>query len=502
MLSFRNLLPLRPEPAEIFSTDHLMGDLKSRSARGGLITVITQGTKMCLQVCSVAVLARLLTPADFGLVAMVAVFTGLVALFQDLGLSMATVQRAKITHHQVSTLFWINIALSTGLMCVGMAISPFVAWLYGEPELVMLTIAISATFLCGGIGVQHVALLRRQMRFKALAVAQISGECFGLVVGITMAVLGAGYWSLVVMGGATVLGNSLCAFWMSGWLPGRPRRGIDIMPMIKYGGALTGTNLMTFINRQYDNVLIGAVWGAGPLGVYAKAYGLLYQPIKQINRPLSSVAITALSKLQDDPKRYRTYFKKGNQALMFVGMPVVGACYIGTEAIVAVLLGEQWGAAVPIFRYLAPAAFVGTTYTATAWAYLSLGLTGRQFRWRVVDTICTVCVVSLGVPYGPEGVAIALSCAVVLLRPFALYYCFKATPLTIMDFISAAWIPFTATMVVVAGMSAFWRGSEWIDNPFLRLFIEVPTFGALYILLVCLLPGGRQIFRIINALKR
>ena len=498
----RILLSFRRDPSEIFSTDHLMSDLKSRSARGGLITMASQGAKMALQICSVAVLARLLVPADFGLIAMVAVFTGFVALFQDLGLSMATVQRANITHEQVSTLFWINVVLSLILAMIGAALSPVVAWFYGEPELVWITIAVSSAFIFGGLGAQHVALLRRQMRFKAIAVAEISGNCLGVAVAIVLAFLGARYWALVAMTAATVFGISSLAFLMSGWIPGPPRRGSGVMPMIKYGGALTGTNILTFINRQFDNFMIGAFWGAGALGLYAKAYGLLYQPIKQINRPLSSVAVTALSRLQDDPPRFRNYFRKGNQGLMFVGMPIVGACFVATESIIAVMLGNQWGDAVPIFRYLAPAALIGTTYTATTWAYLALGQTGRQLKWRVLDCIVTVTAIAIGVQYGAAGVALGFSIAVTLLRPFEIWYCYKTTPLTLMDFVSAAWIPFTATMTCVLSMMFLWQGDAWIAQPFLRMAAEMSLFAAIYLAVVCVLPGGRQVFASVKAIKR
>lgn len=496
------LLPSRRDPAEIFSTEHLMGDLKTRSARGGAITIVSQGAKMGLQIGSVVVLARLLVPADFGLVAMVAVFTGFVGLFQDMGLSMATVQRQDITHKQVSTLFWINLLLSVLLALVGAALSPLVAWFYDEPELVWVTIVTSATFIFGGFGAQYVALLRRQMMFKTLAVAEIGGNLFGVLLAIVLAVLGTGYWALVAMAGGTVLGTSVIAFWTCGWIPGLPRRGSGVLPMIKYGSALTGTNVLTFINRQFDNVLIGKVSGAGPLGMYAKAYGLLYQPIKQISAPLSYVAVTALSRLQNEPDRFRNYFRKGNQGLMFVGMPVVGACFVATEAIIAVMLGEQWGDAVPIFRYLAPAALVGTTYTATTWAYLALGQTGRQLRWRVLDCAVTVTAISIGVQYGAEGVALGFSIAVILLRPFELWYCYSKTPLTLMDFVRSAWIPLVSTLAVASAMYFFWQGEAWIAQPLLRMFVELGIFGAAYIGLVCILPGGREVFKSLKALKK
>src|SRR5271165_2594094 len=150
--------------SDAFSTEHLHADLKGRSVRGGLLTLTSQGAQFLMQSISTVVLARLLTPADFGLVAMVATITGLGQAFADLGLSEATIQRKEINHDQVSILFWINAAIGLALTFVTMVLAPVLASFYRDPRLINITLVLSFTFLIGGLRVQADAILKRQMR--------------------------------------------------------------------------------------------------------------------------------------------------------------------------------------------------------------------------------------------------------------------------------------------------------------------------------------------------
>src|SRR6202043_1586765 len=170
-------------------TDHLLTDLKGRTISGAFVTIAAQGAQFVLSLGSIMVLARLLTPKDFGLFAMVATVMGYLAVFKDAGLSTATVQREGITHAQVSNLFWINVAMSGAIGLILAAVSPIIAWFYREPRLVPITLVLSSTFLLSGLTMQHTALLNRQMRFKAVAFIQIGSMSIGVAVGISMALL-------------------------------------------------------------------------------------------------------------------------------------------------------------------------------------------------------------------------------------------------------------------------------------------------------------------------
>ena len=293
-----------------FDTEYLKADLKGRSVRGGAVTMAGQGVRFFLQMGSTVVLARLLTPQDFGLIAMVTAVTGFVMMFKDMGLSMATVQRAEVNHAQISTLFWINVTLSLGVMLVTAALAPAIAWFYGEPRLTWITLALAGAFIFGGLTIQHQALLRRNMRFGTLALIGIISMVMGIVAAIIAAWYGAGYWALVIMQLAGAITGAIAVWVVCGWRPGLPVRRSGVREMLAFGGNLTGFNVINYFARNADNLLIGKFWGSGPLGLYSKAYGLLMLPLRQINAPLSAVAIPALSRLKDEPERYRNYYIK------------------------------------------------------------------------------------------------------------------------------------------------------------------------------------------------
>ena len=428
-----------------FRTDHLMKDLKGHSVRGGAITIVTQGLKFILQMGSTMVLARLLTPVDYGLVAMVTVVTGSLGIIKDAGLSAATVQRESITHGQVSTLFWINVVFSALLMFFTAALAPAIAWFYQEPRLTAITLVLAGSFLFAGLTVQHSALLRRQMKFGVLAVIDIMSMAIGFGIGIVIAILTSSYWALV---GMAVVGSvvSCLGHWLaSGWMPGLPRRGTGVMPMLRFGGNLTGFNFVSHFGRNTDRFLIGWWWGAGPLGIYTKAYGLLMVPIYQINTPFTQVALPALSRLKASPLEYKQFYCQAVFAITSVGVPLVAAALCLIDSMVLLILGEQWMGAVPVFLALGPAALLGTFNVATGWVYQSIGHVHIQFRWGGFSAFILALAFIIGLPGGPVSVAIAYSIASIIMYPIGVYVCFRKTCLSPKDLIKAIRIPFAAS---------------------------------------------------------
>ena len=173
-----------------FATDHLLFNLRQRTISSGVVTMAAQGTLFVLNLGSIMTLARILAPQDFGLVAMVASVMSFLRIFKDAGLTTATIQRDNITHAQVSNLFWINLGLSALLTLIVAASAPGIAWVYREPDLTAITLVLSFSFLFEGSAAQHLALFNRQMRFKLLAVMQISAAILAILVAITMARFG------------------------------------------------------------------------------------------------------------------------------------------------------------------------------------------------------------------------------------------------------------------------------------------------------------------------
>ena len=391
------------------STAHLLANLKERTVSGALVTFVGQGAQFLLNLLSIVVLARLLDPKDFGLLAMAAVVIGYLRVFRDAGLSTATVQREGITHAQVSNLFWINVGLSGAITVLLAGCSPLVAWFYRDPRLIGITLALSSTFILNGLAVQHTALLSRQMRFKALAMIQTSSVVIGVGLAITMAALGCSYWSLVVSNVVTVLVVTLFTWIAVPWRPQKPSRRTGTRPLIGFGASMASGGFIYSLARGADSMLIGRYYGAGPLGIYSRAAALLTRPIDQFMSPLESVILPGLSRMQDQPERYRRTFLRVYEATALLGCLFLGLLFTLARPLTLAVLGPKWEAAAIILAVFAAAATFNMPGTVSTWLFASQG---RGREWLIASSISSVVTVAaflIGLPFGVTGVAISAS---------------------------------------------------------------------------------------------
>ena len=478
-----------------FETSHLDADLKGRSIRGGAVMFTAQVAKFVIQVSSTAVLARLLMPADFGLVAMVSAVTGFIGAFWDLGLSSATIQRAEITHQQVSTLFWISVGVSLLTSAVVAALAPEIAWFYHEPRLTWITLVSAGGFIFGGLTAQHYALLTRQMRFGAMALVQTLPQLASVLVAIGLAMAGWGYWALVIMGIVAGAGTALVAWIATGWRPGLPSRNCGVGSMLGFGGHLTGFNLLNYLTRNADNVLIGRYLGPGPLGIYSKAYALLIFPVQQINAPVNGVVLPALSRLQNRPEQYRRYFLRAVEGLAFIGMPIIIFAFVDARPLVLTFLGPKWGGAVIIFRLLAPAALVGTINSAPAWIFTSLGRTDRLFLWATISSPIIIAGFIVGLKWGAAGIAASFSITFSLCFALFVFDACRHSPVRLRDFVPVLFPPLCASVVAALVTGAI--GLHLHLPAALRLGLDAVIFAAIFSASSLVFPSGRRMRRLV-----
>jgi len=453
-----------------------------------------QVAKFLLQTGSTVILARLLTPQDYGLVAMVTAITGFVALFKDMGLSFATIQKHEINHAQVSTLFWINVAVSIALALVLAAIAPIISWFYSEPKLIYITLALAGTFIFSGLTVQHQALLRRQMRFVTLAMIEIGSVAIGVITGIVLAWHGAGYWALVGLSAAMALSNVVLVWIFCEWCPGLPVRGAGVRSMLAFGSHLTGFDTVNYFARTLDQILLGRFWGANVLGLYSRAYSIMMLPIIQVRGPLNAVAIPALSHIQDDPIRYKKYYIKLVTLIAFITMPLMVFLFFCAVRVIHLLLGDQWSGVVNIFKILCVTAFIQPVGTTWGIVLISLGQSKRYLTWGIVNSIFVVISFVLGLPWGAIGVAATYTIASYVMLVPTLWYCFRRTPVSITDFFSAISRPLVASLCM--GTVIF------TGYLFLRNHSDIMVIGVCFILgllsylsVWALMPGGVQTLR-------
>lgn len=447
-----------------FADEQGQGDLARKSARGGVVTLSSQAARFALQLASTVVLARLLTPADFGLIGMVSVIVAFGQVLREAGLPTATVQQSNLTVDQASAMFWANAATSVGLGLLLAVSAPLVSRFYGQPELTSVTVVLAVAFALGGLGNQHAALLQRRFFFTSLAVTQIAAQAAYLVVAVVMALTGLGYWSLaggLVAQALVLLATTLAA---CRWRPRRPRRGVEAAGMLRFGAGVLGFDIANYFSRNMDNILIGRYLGAAPLGLYSRAYGLFMLPVSQVRAPIGQVALPVLSSLRLEPDRYRHYSQLLLSALGLLIVPMVLLCVWEADLIVRLALGPQWEEAVPVFRILAVGALVQPVASARGLVLLSLGLSQRYFRWGVANAILNVAAFVAGLPFGIKGVAAAYAIVNYAILVPSLHYCFSSTPVRVSDFWRAMLGPLgvgmAASLVFLPGLRM--GGSGWV----------------------------------------
>ena len=424
-----------------------MEDLRERTVRGGLAKVVAQGVSFFVRVGSLMILARLLDPKDFGLVGMVTAVVGVLNLFRDFGLSTASVQRVHISEEQVSTLFWINMLVGALLASVAAGMAPFISHFYREPALMWVTVILSASFLFNAAGVQHQALLQRDMRFTTLSIVDILSISVSSTIGILMALKGFAYWSLVASTIAAPLISTLSYWIASGWRPGRMYKNVGIRSMIRFGGTLTLNQLVVYVAYNLEKVLLGRYWGASVIGIYGRAYQLANIPTENLNSAVGGVVFSALSRLQEDTKRFRSYFLKGYSLVLVLTIPITLVCCLFAKELISVLLGPKWQEAVPIFRLLAPTIMIYALINPLSWVLFSLGLVGRSLRVGLVLAPLVIAGYLIGLPYGPRAVALAYSSVMLLWVIPHIAWCVHGTIISLRDILIAVSKPLASALV-------------------------------------------------------
>jgi len=471
-----------------------MEDLKVRAVRGGLAKVVAQAANLFLRLGTLMILARLLDPTDFGLVAMVTVLTGLLNLFRDFGLSTAAVQRTNITEEQISTLFWINVLIGIGLTCLTAASAPLIVAFYGEPRLFWVTIALASAFLLNAVGIQHSAMLQRRMRFVVLATLDIVSLFVSVAIGIGMATRGFGYWALVGMTLAHPFAYSTLVWISAFWIPGRPSKAAGIGSVIRFGGTLTLNGVIVYTAYNLEKVLLGRSWGADALGIYGRGYQLANIPVEGLNSAVGQVAMSALSRIKEDPDRLRSYFLKGYSLVVSITVPITISCALFANDLVLVLLGPRWLEVSPVFRLLAPTILVFAMINPTFWLLVPLGLVGRSLKIALVLAPLVIVGYVLGLPYGPVGVALGYSVVMMLWVVPHLAWCVHGTPISLMDILRAVSRPLVAGAVSAALAWATVAVFLHSDSHVFRLVLGIAALLVAYIVGLFYVMGQKSFY--------
>jgi PST family polysaccharide transporter len=452
--------------------DTPLKELGQRSVRGGLITIASQAVTVFLQLASTVVLARMLTPDDYGVMGMVLSFVALASIFKDLGLSSAAIQRAGLTTDQQTNLFWINSLFGLFLSGVVACASPLIAWFFGRPELIGMTWILSLTFVIAGLGAQHNAMMVRNMLYGRMGLINVLSIAVTFAVSVTLASLGFSFWSLAWGHVAGATARTALTWWFSPFLPGLWKNGVGSRSLINFGANVTGFNIVNYFSRNLDNILIGKFAGAEALGIYGRAYQLMLFPIQNLRGPIDAVTYPVLCRLQGRPEDWRAYHMQTLKVIALLSMPLVAWMFLVSEPLILLLLGENWAGVIPIFQALAMVAFIQPSLSVVGPLLLSLGRS-RDYLWLgMTNAFIYSAGFAIGVQFGAQGIAnsFVVSTYIVLVPSYIFTY--WGTNAQILDFFRSIAFPtvgslaatsITLTLLQIPTLSSVLDRSLWLD---------------------------------------
>ncbi len=422
------------------------GGLRRLAVRSAGITVFSSGVLFAIQLISTVVLARLLTPADFGVVAMVTTFSLLLVSVGQIGFPEAVVQREEIDHFLASNLFWINLGLGL-LLTIGFAAAgSLLAKFYGDPRVIRVAAGMSLTIFITSISVLHLALLKRAMRFSAVSLNDVISRIISVAVSVFLGLTGWGYWALVAGAVAQPLANSIGAWILCPWIPSLPKRIAGTGSTVEFATHVYGRFSVDYFARNMDNLLVGWRFGSGPLGFYKKAYDLFALPANQL-LSVFPVAVSTLSRLTRNPLQYRRYFIGGLSVLALVGMWVGGDLTLVGKDLVRLVLGPAWGASGRMFMFFGPGIGLMLIYGTHGMIHLSIGTPGRWFKWGIIEFVVTGALFLLALPWGPSGIALAWTVSFWILIIPAFWYAGKPIQFGITPVFTAIWKCLVASLL-------------------------------------------------------
>jgi polysaccharide transporter, PST family len=472
---------LKRRVAKYFEENRPYSGLGRASLRSGVTFVAARGLNIFVQLASTILLARLLSPHDIGLVAMVTALVGFAPVIIDLGASDAAAQTTRITPVEVSSLFWMNVGIGVVLSILLAGGSGIIAQFFGEPSITGIAVALSTTFVLTAMSTQHYALMRRAMEFRRIAVIDITANMIGSVVAVVMAFAGFGYWALaakpVVMAVVTVIGAWACCH----WVPGRPRFSSEAVKLVRFGLGITGFTITDYLARSADRVAIGYFLGAGPLGYFQNAFAVYSNVLGILTESPHTIAVSGLSKLKNDLGELKRAWARALSLLIFFSAPAFAVLAVIADDFVVVLLGEKWAPVGPLLCILAVKGIAHGVERTLGWIHVAAGRTDRWTRWGVVSAVCQLVALFAGLPFGIVGVTTAYAIVTFGLAVPAVAYAGRPVGIGARDVVRAVGPQTVAALLAVAFGLILQQEFLAGFSPLARMLVSIPICLAAYL---------------------
>ena len=428
-----------PEPRDrLFSADGLSMDAIARRATGGALwAMVATVIKVAVQMGSVAIIARLVPPAEFGVVAMALPLVMIGVSLSNFGLAMAIIQRPQVTHRLANTLFWTNIALALVICAVLLASTPLVARFYGAPKVGPVLAALSLSIFFSAALAQYYAVIRRQMRFRAAEAVTVLAEVLAAVIAVIAAWFGASYWAVVTQQilypALTVLGLAIA----TGWRPSAPPLERSMWRAargaISFGGFITLSGMLNQVTQSLGTVIAGRVFSEAAAGAYFRGQTLSAYPEARFGNALSGAFLPGLSRAAADGAAFRRLYMDMLRRIAFLLAPLGVLIVSGADLIVAVLLGPTWAAVGPVLAWLGLLALGAPLTLTLGWAMTATGAVRFLAAQSVIGLLLVGSAMALTAHLGLAAVAAAHGLtALCALGPLSLIFAARGTPLDIM----------------------------------------------------------------------
>lgn len=458
-------------------------------ARQSIWIAIAQAVKVFTQVASVFVLARLMSPSEYGLVALVSAASAFAMIFKDLGSSAAIIQSQSIDEPLLSTAFWTNLTLG-GMLMVGISLtSPFASNLFNAPSLAGALAALSLAFPLLSSSAVHQALMERSLRFEAVAKIEVAGAFAGLFVAVVAAYCGAGVYSVVLQAlcSATI---STSLYWrLAKWRPMSPRRWdrSTFSSIIKYSGGIVGFNTVNYLSRNADSIIVGKFLSTQVLGAYSLAYRVMLFPLQSITVVVSRGLFPVISRLQDDKESMQSVYFKSVRVVCFIVAPLMAGLFFIREPFVAIIFGPQWNLTADILAWLAPTGLIQSLMSTTGVVFMATARTRLFFILGVVGAVLQVGAFIIGVRHGVIAMSILYFASNVINSVPVMTCCMRALEASIFDLLKAIWRPLVSASIMLSSLYAgFAKSGTGAPSDLLEVLISI-AFGFTIYTIVALL---------------
>ena len=486
---------MKREADRYFGENKAFAGLGRASVRGGVILVAGRGVNVLVQLASTILLARLLSPHEFGLVAMITALVLFAPILVDLGTTDASTQKANITHAEISALFWLNVTIGCTLTVLFAAGSGLIAAFFGEPALTGIALISSLTFILTAVSIQHYALMRRAMEFRRIAIIDLSANAISSIISVILAFSGWGYWALVAK---PIMQLSLTAFavWVScPWLPGRPRYSAGVRELVHFGLGVTGFTVMDTLSRSADRIALGYFNGAGSLGYFQNAFLLYFNVLNIVTEPMHNIGVSSLSKLRDNMAELRRSWSAALSSMTFFCAPAFAVLAVTGQDFTVLLLGQKWAPAGPLLCVFAIRGIANSVERTMGWLHVVAGRSDRWMRWGVFSAACQLVALAAGLPFGSMGVAVAYTVAMFCLFVPALVYAGRPIGIGVRDVLSAAGPQMLSALIAVSFGLTVQHLFLLEFSELARFIVSIPICVATYLMMVL------GVFRMTDPLK-